>query len=63
MPDCRNCGSFVTQRYVRVFQPSSLDGPGPRCCPHCADKIRDGSAVRDARSNRQAARGVPNDER
>lgn len=50
MPDCQNCGSFVTQRYARVFTPRGIEQP--RVCPDCTDKIRDGADVRDARSKR-----------
>lgn len=38
MPECQNCGAFVTERYVRVFAPTDLDAP--RCCPHCEDMTR-----------------------
>lgn len=51
MPECTNCGSFVTERYVRVFAP-----PGEtdvRVCPRCEDMVRDGSSVREARSKRK----------
>ena len=51
MPHCQNCGSFVTQAYVRVFTPQELEDP--RVCPDCEDKLRDGAEVREARSNRQ----------
>ncbi|MFB6126487.1 MAG: hypothetical protein ABEJ79_04210 [Halolamina sp.] len=50
MPECQNCGSFVTESYVRVFAPEELDGP--RVCPSCEDKVRDGADVREARSRR-----------
>ncbi|WP_443984563.1 DUF7563 family protein [Halorientalis marina] len=50
MPECQNCGSFVTEDYVRVFTPEVHDGP--RVCPNCEDKIRDGNDVREARSSR-----------
>jgi NAD-dependent SIR2 family protein deacetylase len=50
MPECQNCGSFVTQDYVRVFTPDGIDAP--RVCPRCEDKIRDGADVREARSPR-----------
>ncbi|MFB6136681.1 MAG: hypothetical protein ABEJ04_07960 [Halobacteriaceae archaeon] len=52
MPECQNCGSFVTEAYVRVFTPEEIDEP--RVCPNCEDKIRDGSGVREARSSRQS---------
>jgi len=51
MPECQNCGSFVTKDYVRVFTPSDTDGP--RVCPDCEDMIRDGADIREARSPRQ----------
>lgn len=51
MPECNNCGSFVTQNYVRVFAPNGMEQP--RVCPHCEDMVRDGSQVREARSVRQ----------
>lgn len=50
MPECQNCGSFVTADYARVFTPPEVDHP--RVCPNCTDKIRDGSSVREARSTR-----------
>lgn len=50
MPECRNCQSFVTERYVRVFSPPEVDGV--RVCPDCEDKVRDGAGVREARSKR-----------
>lgn len=50
MPECENCGSFVTPDYVRVFSP---DGT-VRTCPYCPDKIRGkGGEPRDARSTRR----------
>jgi hypothetical protein len=50
MPHCRNCDSFVTPDYVRVFAPNGHDNP--RVCPNCDDMVRDGAAVREARANR-----------
>jgi hypothetical protein len=50
MPECQNCGSFVTEAYVRVFAPEGLENP--RVCPNCEDKLRDGADVREARSKR-----------
>ncbi|MFB6146151.1 MAG: hypothetical protein ABEJ08_00505 [Halobacteriaceae archaeon] len=50
MPECQNCGSFVTEQYVRVFAPDGHDQP--RVCPHCEDVIRDGAEIREARSTR-----------
>lgn len=52
MPDCGNCGSFVTRQYVRVFTPNELDQP--RVCPNCEDIIRDGANIRQARSQRRS---------
>ena len=51
MPECENCGEFVTEAYVRVFAPD--DAEQPRVCPNCEDKIRDGGSVREARSTRR----------
>ncbi|SFB80417.1 hypothetical protein SAMN05444422_102102 [Halobiforma haloterrestris] len=50
MPECQNCGAFVTDAYARVFTPRGVDDP--RVCPDCQDKIRDGAEVRTARSPR-----------
>ncbi|MFC6904857.1 DUF7563 family protein [Halalkalicoccus tibetensis] len=50
MPECQNCGSFVTEAYVRVFTPADVDAP--RVCPDCEDLIRDGAEIRKARSSR-----------
>jgi hypothetical protein len=52
MPQCKNCGSFVTEAYVRVFTPDEV--AQPRVCPNCEDKIRDGAEVREARSTRRS---------
>lgn len=38
MPNCQNCGSFVTETYVRVLEPEDIDEP--RCCPDCDDLTR-----------------------
>lgn len=51
MPECQNCGSFVTDAYARVFTPD--EEAEPRVCPSCEDKIRDGAEVREARSTRR----------
>ena len=51
MPNCQNCGSFVTNRYARVFTPDGVDEP--RVCPQCENKLRDGGEVREARSRRR----------
>lgn len=50
MPECSNCGSFVTEQYVRVFAPPGYENV--RVCPGCEDKVRDGASVREARSKR-----------
>jgi DNA-directed RNA polymerase subunit RPC12/RpoP len=51
VPECQNCGSFVTSQYARVLSPEDVDDP--RVCPHCEDRIREGAEVREARSPRQ----------
>jgi len=51
MPTCNNCGSFVTETYVRVFAPDGMETV--RVCPNCEDKLRDGAEIREARSKRQ----------
>jgi NAD-dependent SIR2 family protein deacetylase len=50
MPECQNCGSFVTEAYVRVFAPNGMERP--RVCPNCEDLVRDGNDVREARAKR-----------
>jgi hypothetical protein len=50
MPECDNCESFVTERYVRVFAPPDFDTV--RVCPQCEDLVRDGNQTRTARSKR-----------
>jgi NAD-dependent SIR2 family protein deacetylase len=50
MPECQNCGSFVTEDYVRVFAPDGMERP--RVCPNCEDLVRDGNGVREARAKR-----------
>ena len=50
MPECKNCGSFVTADYARVFTPPGVDRP--RVCPECPDVVRDGADVRKARATR-----------
>jgi hypothetical protein len=54
---CDNCGTAVSDRYVRVAVPPELDAP--RVCPHCPDRVRgpDGRA-RLARSHRGDGGGV-----
>lgn len=54
-PECQNCGHDVTERYNRVFSPD--EAAGPRVCPHCPDKLREGREIRDAKS----PRGNPSD--
>ncbi|GAA0464343.1 hypothetical protein GCM10008985_21480 [Halococcus dombrowskii] len=51
MPDCLNCGAFVTEQYVRVFAPADMETV--RVCPECPDMIREGSDVREAKASRQ----------
>ena len=50
MPECQNCGSFVSRDYVRVFAPEGFKDA--RVCPNCEDAIREGAEVRDARARR-----------
>lgn len=45
MPECANCGAFVTSDYVRVFTPDDVDDP--RVCPHCEDMIRGSDGIRE----------------
>ena len=52
MPECQNCGSFVTPAYARVFAPANMEDP--RVCPYCDDMVRDGADVRKARSPRNS---------
>ncbi len=40
MPECRNCGGFVTENYVQVFASSEVEGV--RVCPNCEDKLHNG---------------------
>ena len=51
MPNCQNCGAFVTDAYARVFTPDDHDEP--RVCPECPDKLREGAEIREARSQRR----------
>ena len=51
MPNCDNCGAFVTQQYVRVFAPTGMDTV--RVCPDCPDMLREGGDVREAKSKRR----------
>jgi hypothetical protein len=50
-PECQNCGSFVTERYVRVFSRRWEDTVDH--CPHCTN-IKDGTETRQARSRAHA---------
>ncbi|WP_449240089.1 DUF7563 family protein [Candidatus Halobonum tyrrellensis] len=49
MPDCDNCGGFVTERYVRVFAPTGRTSV--RACPQCEDAVRSGGTVRRTRAH------------
>lgn len=51
VPECSNCGAFVSRAYMRVLVPEDLSDP--RVCPFCEDRIRDGAGVRAARSSRR----------
>jgi hypothetical protein len=51
MPECENCGEFVTDQYVRVFAPNEMETV--RVCPQFSDMLRDGGDVREARVPRQ----------
>lgn len=56
MPECLNCGAFVTETYVRVNEPEEYDNA--RVCPECPDKIRGkGNQPRKARSTRRGDGG------
>jgi hypothetical protein len=48
MPECQNCGSHVTERYVRVFTPGEYDAP--RVCPSCEDMTRGADGPREVRN-------------
>ena len=48
MPACDNCGSFVTEAYVRVFAPDDMGTV--RVCPNCEDMVRDGAEVREVKT-------------
>lgn len=39
MIECENCGSAVTEQYVRVFTPTDYDQP--RACPSCPNLKRE----------------------
>ncbi|CAP15172.1 hypothetical protein PNP85_13800 [Halobacterium salinarum] len=47
MPKCQNCGSHVTDVYVRVFTPD--DVTSPRACPSCETITRDRNGIREKR--------------
>ncbi|MGB9958827.1 DUF7563 family protein (plasmid) [Haloferax prahovense] len=49
MPECQNCGSHVTEAYVRVFTPDSVDEP--QVCPNCEDMIRERGGIREKRTS------------
>lgn len=45
------CGSYVSERYVRVFAPEDVAGEADvRACPHC-NLIRGRDEIREARSH------------
>jgi len=48
MPECQNCGSHVTDVYVRGFTPDTVEDP--RVCPNCEDMTRDRNGVRETRT-------------
>ncbi len=48
MPECQNCGGFVTAHYVRVFTPADVEEP--RACPYCEDLVRDNGKIREAKT-------------
>jgi len=51
MPHCENCGSWVSEGYVRVF---SDDGETVAACEaDVCDKVRRGSGVRTVREPTQ----------
>ena len=52
MPECENCGEFVTEQYVRVFAPTGMETV--RACPNCPDMVRGGAGVREAKASRQS---------
>lgn len=52
MPECENCGAYVTKQYVRVFKPEHVDDP--RACPECEDMLRKNGKPIPARSARHA---------
>jgi hypothetical protein len=48
VPECQNCGAFVTERYLKVFEPEEVTSP--RACPHCEDMVRRGKTVREKKN-------------
>ena len=50
MPECENCGKFVTVQYVRVFAPTGMETV--RACPNCPDLVRRNGEIREAKSSR-----------
>lgn len=60
MGECRNCESFVTEDYVRVF--SRRDDGTVGVCPDCEDLVRGaGGKARDARAPRRSNGGEPSE--
>ena len=53
MPECQNCGEFVTDQYARVFAPPEIHGV--RVCPNCKDKLQRKGQVREAHSPRHTS--------
>ena len=53
MPECQNCGEFVTDQYARVFAPPEIHGV--RVCPNCEDKLRRKGQIHEAHSPRQTS--------
>ncbi|MEF8774279.1 MAG: hypothetical protein V5A37_06135 [Halobacteriales archaeon] len=51
MKQCGNCGSTITEQYVRVFAPTDRDTV--RVCPYCEDLVRDGAETRPSHSPRR----------
>ena len=53
---CQNCDSHVTKHYARIHAPEGEEEKGPRVCPNCEDKVREGDGtVREARAPRRAS--------
>lgn len=49
MPECQNCDSHVTERYVKVFTPRDVEEP--QACPQCPDMVRSGATVREPKNS------------